>query len=144
MLDLELLTKARERRQLFKARQDGVYVILSYHDFRATPARDEMVEILAREQEAGADIAKIAVMPQNPYDVLSLLEAALIFRERYARIPAACMSMSRLGIISRIAGHLFGSAIIYAAQERPPRRASSRWTRYAPVPGAYGAGIKVK
>jgi|LFRM01.1.fsa_nt_gb 3-dehydroquinate dehydratase-1 len=120
LLDLELLTEAREREAIIQeARQGGIYVILSFHDFRATPARDEMVEILVREQEAGADIAKIAVMPQNPYDVLSLLEAALIFRERYARIPAACMSMSRLGIISRIAGHLFGSAIIYAAQERP-------------------------
>ena len=52
------------------AHANGVKVIASNHDFHKTPAKDEIVSRLRKMQELGADIPKIAVMPQNKKDVL--------------------------------------------------------------------------
>ena len=57
------------------AHANGVKVIASNHDFHKTPAKDEIVSRLRKMQELGADIPKIAVMPQNKKDVLTLLSA---------------------------------------------------------------------
>jgi 3-dehydroquinate dehydratase I len=97
------------------ARRAGVYVIVSYHDFKKTPSKEDMVKILIRQQQSGADIAKIAVMPTQAGDVLNLLAATLEFNENHARIPAAAMSMSGLGVVTRISGFIFGSTITFAA-----------------------------
>ena len=47
------------------AHANGVKVIASNHDFHKTPAKEEIVSRLRKMQELGADIPKIAVMPQN-------------------------------------------------------------------------------
>jgi 3-dehydroquinate dehydratase I len=62
----------------------------------------------------GADIAKIAVMPQAHTDVLRLLEVTLQARKCFPRQPLCTMAMGRLGILSRLAGFLFGSDMAYA------------------------------
>ena len=51
------------------AHANGVKVIASNHDFHKTPAKDEIVSRLRKMQELGADIPKIAVMPQNKKEV---------------------------------------------------------------------------
>jgi 3-dehydroquinate dehydratase-1 len=66
----------------------------------------------------GADVAKIAVMPQRAEDVLALLDATL----RAARelpIPVAGMSMGGLGAASRLCGGVFGSALTFAVAGAP-------------------------
>ena len=68
-------------------------------------------------QEMGADIPKIAVMPQSPKDVLNLMEATEKMVRKYARTPVITMAMSGLGGISRVAGEIVGSAITFASGE---------------------------
>ena len=46
------------------------------HDFRETPSKEEMVSLLKEMEQEGADIAKIAVTPQEETDVLHLLTAS--------------------------------------------------------------------
>lgn len=48
---------------------------LQIHDFFKTPAQSDIVYRLRKMQDMGADIPKIAVMPQNKRDVLILLSA---------------------------------------------------------------------
>ncbi len=98
-----------------EAHRAGVYVIASNHDFKKTPPKEEMVNRLLKMQEMGADIAKIAVMPQAPKDVLALLEATEEMVREYATIPIITMSMSALGGISRLSGEIFGSAVTFAS-----------------------------
>ena len=43
----------------------GVKVIASNHDFRKTPPKAELISRMRKMQELGADIPKIAVMPQS-------------------------------------------------------------------------------
>ena len=95
------------------AHSHGTPVVASNHDFDATPAEEEIVARLAAMESAGADVAKIAVMPRSAADVLTLL-AATERRYRNARIPLVTMAMGALGAVTRIGGGVFGSAATFA------------------------------
>ena len=97
------------------AHANGVKVIASNHDFHKTPAKEEIVSRLRKMQELGADIPKIAVMPQNKKDVLTLLAATEEMASEYADRPIITMSMSETGVISRLSGEVFGSALTFGA-----------------------------
>ena len=55
------------------AHSNNVKVIASNHDFEKTPAAEELLARLQKMEALGADIPKIAVMPQSSKDVLTLL-----------------------------------------------------------------------
>ena len=93
----------------------GVKVVASNHDFHKTPEKDEIVSRLRKMQDLGADIPKIAVMPQNKKDVLTLLAATEEMATEYADRPIITMSMSGTGVISRLCGEVFGSALTFGA-----------------------------
>lgn len=69
-------------------------------------------------QSLGADILKIAVMPQKPADILTLLLATEEMHRKYAKCPLITMSMSGMGIVSRICGETFGSAVTFGAASK--------------------------
>ena len=106
----ELLERIVER-----AHEKGVKVAASSHDFEKTPNVGEMVDRLCRMQRAGADLLKIAVMPKDPGDVLTLLAATWQMRECYASQPVITMAMGGKGVISRMAGEIFGSALTFGS-----------------------------
>jgi 3-dehydroquinate dehydratase-1 len=99
---------------LAKAAAKGTKVILSFHDFDRTPEESAILERLQRAQEMGADIAKVAVMPKNYQDVLVLLGATLKARSGLLEIPIVTMSMGAEGVVTRLAGGLFGADITFA------------------------------
>ena len=90
-----------------------VKVVGSNHDFQATPSREEIIRRLVFMQELGVDIPKIAVMPQNKQDVLTLLSATEEMVREHDATPVVTMSMGPQGVISRIAGKVFGSAMTF-------------------------------
>ena len=98
--------------------ENDVYVIVSNHDFDKTPAKEEIIARLRKAQELGADLPKIAVMPRNAADVLTLLEATNTMFEQYADRPIITMSMAGKGIVSRLAGEIFGSALTFGAAKK--------------------------
>ena len=73
---------------------------------------------LRKMQELGADIPKIAVMPQNKRDVLTLLLATEEMTREYADRPIITMSMAGTGVISRLCGEVFGSALTFGAAKK--------------------------
>lgn len=99
------------------AHKKEVKVIISNHDFYKTPKKEEIISRLCRMQELGADLPKIAVMPQNENDVLVLLEATNEMARVYADRPIITMSMSGMGVISRLCGEIFGSALTFGASK---------------------------
>lgn len=94
--------------------QCGVALILSYHNFTDTPSESVIYSKLAEAQDAGADISKIAVMPKDYGDVLTLLKATHKARNEIIKGPIVAMSMGAEGAVSRLAGGLFGSDITFA------------------------------
>jgi len=119
LLDVELLTGDGEVASVIEhAHRHHVKVIVSSHDFRKTPPKEEMIGRLRKMQDLGADIPKIAVMPQIKEDVLALMAATLEMSEYYARGPIITMSMAGLGVASRLVGESFGSAVTYGAAKK--------------------------
>ena len=116
LVDVEALTGDEAVKAVVEtAHANGVKVIASNHDFHKTPAKEEIVSRLRKMQDLGADIPKIAVMPQNKKDVLTLLAATEEMASEYADRPIITMSMSGTGVISRLCGEVFGSALTFGA-----------------------------
>ena len=93
------------------AHEAGVKVIASNHDFFKTPEKEEIIRRLRMMQDFGADIPKMAVMPTCKQDVLTLLSATL---DR----PIITMSMAGTGVVSRLTGETFGSALTFGAASK--------------------------
>ena len=93
----------------------GKAVVGSNHDFFGTPDKADLLYRLRKMQDLGADIPKIAVMPKSRADVVTLLDATQEMSTRYADRPIITMSMGSLGVITRIAGEAFGSAMTFGA-----------------------------
>lgn len=116
LVDVELYQgEAAAEAIISEAHIRNVAVIMSNHDFAQTPEQAEIVARLRRMQELGADISKIAVMPQEHSDVLTLLNATDEMRRKYRDTPVITMSMGTMGAISRLGGETFGSAVTFAA-----------------------------
>ena len=90
-------------------------VVGSNHDFFATPEKAELIRRLCKMQELGADLPKIAVMPKTCADVITLQDATQEMANTYADRPIITMSMGSLGVITRMAGEVFGSSMTFGA-----------------------------
>ena len=96
------------------ARNAGVPVVGSLHDFTATPPAEDLVRHLVEMQERGCAVAKAAVMPQNTGDVLQLMEATWTMTSQYPSTPVLTMSMGGLGLITRLSPRVTGSCATFA------------------------------
>ena len=92
MVDVEVFTGDEIVKKIIDgAHAAGVKVVASNHDFFKTPDKDDIVGRLRKMQDLGADIPKIAVMPQNKKDVLTLLAATEEMANEYAdRLQVKC------------------------------------------------------
>ncbi|QQK78046.1 type I 3-dehydroquinate dehydratase [Salicibibacter cibarius] len=114
-VDIELRQPEKNTLHLIdQARNQEIDVILSYHNFTETPSAQQLEEKICEAVELGADVAKIAVMPQSKTDVITLLQVT----EKMSRtisIPLISMAMGTNGIMTRLAGGVFGSALTFAS-----------------------------
>lgn len=114
-IDVELAygeQKIGEVRRLLSG--TSVFLIVSSHDFKKTAAEEELRRVLTDQIRAGADVAKLAVMPQREEDVLTLLSATLAVRRAHPGVPLITMSMGGLGAVSRVVGGHYGSDLTFA------------------------------
>ena len=96
----------------------GVHVILSLHDFNSTPTYTEILKNFLNMEKMGADIIKVAYMPNSKKDVLSLINATEEMTSNYSSCPVVAISMGHLGMITRILGEFIDSAISFASITR--------------------------
>ena len=115
LIDIEFFTAGADLPALIAdAHTAGAVVVCSSHDFQKTPPCAELVSRMVQMQQAGADLPKLAVMPQCRADVLELLAATAEMAEHHPETPVITMSMGALGAVSRLAGETFGSAMTFA------------------------------
>lgn len=113
-VDVEIMSGDTVVERIIQGAHDNkVAVVASNHDFHATPPKDEIIRRLQKMQDMGADVLKMAVMPQSMADVLTLMTAVNEMRTTYAKQPVVAMSMSGMGVISRICAEAFGSAMTF-------------------------------
>lgn len=114
-IDVEYFEAKNPQKEIAMLREMGAYVIASHHDFEQTPDTEVIRMLLEQIRESGADVVKLAVMPQNMWDVLHLLEETNRFHENHPDHPLITMSMGAKGGISRVAGEFFGSCVTFGA-----------------------------
>ena len=108
-VDIELC--AHDRDSVVKeAKSAGKTVIISTHDFQKTPETEVMKCVLEDSFTAGADIAKLAVMPNSFDDVLRLLDVTL-----HAKGAVCTIAMGDIGKHSRVIAPVYGSVITYGS-----------------------------
>ena len=119
LVDVEAFTGDEVVKDIIEAvHKVGVKVVASNHDFDKTPEQADIVGRLCKMQELGADIPKIAVMPQSKKDVITLLAATEEMTREHADRPIITMSMAGTGGISRLCGEVFGSALTFGAAKK--------------------------
>lgn len=102
-LDVEMFRDQKVVSEIVqKAHQKKVLVVMSNHDFQKTPSQDEIENRLLKQDQMGADVLKIAVMPKSKQDVFTLMNATLKVSQQTTK-PLLTMSMGQLGTISRVA-----------------------------------------
>ena len=113
MLDVEMFRDQQVVKNTVKLAHDKkVLIVMSNHDFQKTPSEDEIVKRLLKQDQLGADILKIAVMPQSKQDVFTLMNATLKVSQQ-SKKPLLTMSMGKLGTISRIATANMGGSFSF-------------------------------
>lgn len=81
--------------------------IISYHNFRETPA--DLEELYYRMSKLDPDIIKIATMANSPMDNVRILKMV-----EEAKIPTIGLCMGEMGMPSRVLGGKYGVPFTYA------------------------------
>ena len=113
LLDVEFLRGAA-RELLSEARRSAVPTVASCHDFRKTPEAAFIEKMFRQMSEAGASVAKAALMPVNEADVEKVLSAGLSLKKTLD-IPRILISMGEQGKITRFGAEQLGSCVTFGA-----------------------------
>ncbi|MBN7277113.1 type I 3-dehydroquinate dehydratase [Lactobacillus acetotolerans] len=114
-VDIELFhDEKRIQNLVFDAHRYNVVVIMSNHDFEKVPAKDVIEFRLKKMADLGADVPKLACMPHDANDVLTLLTATSEVHNEIEN-PLITMAMGDIGKVTRIAGQVFGSSLSFGA-----------------------------
>jgi 3-dehydroquinate dehydratase I len=92
-----------------EAKDKGVKLIISYHDFNVTPSYEELERIIVQSRVMGADLVKIAVMAKSKEDCATILS----LYQKHKDIIA--FGMGEAGMITRVAAPLLGADFTFAA-----------------------------
>lgn len=128
MIDVEVCELGEPGLLIRELQLSGTRVIASDHDFTRTPDTEILIEKLRYMKKLGADVAKLAVMPEQKTDVLRLLEATVQVREQEPEYPLITMAMGKNGVISRISGEVFGSCVTFGAAKKASAPGQMPWT----------------
>ena len=109
IIDTELRSARALAQTLRRARRNGNLIMLSSHDFTATPPMASLARTLRQAIAAGADIVKIATMATSRADVARLFEFTARHRDRRLVV----IGMGPVGSITRLALPLVGSLLTY-------------------------------
>lgn len=115
LIDVEVFGAEEEKRALIEELHlSGAVVIASSHDFEKTDDRETLLKRFRDMDATGADILKMAVMPEEFDDVAAIMQVTNQMSREYTVKPLISMAMGGLGSMSRIAGENFGSAVTFA------------------------------
>ncbi|HUB32469.1 MAG TPA: shikimate dehydrogenase [Bryobacteraceae bacterium] len=104
-VEIETAEAAQERLAQFHGR---VQLIVSYHNYEATPPMDT---VLSRMLRVPADAYKMVTTARKPSDNLRVLAAAKALPKQ----PAVVLAMGELGFPTRVLSPVFGGIYTYAA-----------------------------
>ncbi|MBP5582399.1 MAG: type I 3-dehydroquinate dehydratase [Bacteroidales bacterium] len=122
-VDVEIESQENFKTEILNfAHEKGCKCIISYHNYKETPTKQELQEIIDTCFSQGADIAKIATMAQSKRDAARILS----LYETNDNIVA--LAMGEEGKISRVACLPLGSPFSFAAIDETHASANGQLT----------------
>lgn len=122
-IDIELRSARALSPVIAAAHQHGRTVILSHHDFSATPTLATLRKLAGRASDAGADLFKVATTLRDRDDLGRLID----LQTAGLPIPVTTMGMGPAGKFSRLVLCGFGAPLCYG------------WLGMPQVPGQWPA-----
>jgi len=95
-----------------QAQKRGVKVIISTHDFRATPDYPKLVKLAEKLQKRGADVIKIATLANDLQDTINIISLASYVK--HLKMPHILIAMGQKGMLSRILTPTLGGEMMFA------------------------------
>ncbi len=96
----------------------GALTIASTHDFSGTEDDETLLQTFRDLDASGADIIKMAVMPECESDTDRLMECTRRASSEITEKPVIAMAMGENGVKSRIEGEIFGSSVTFGTTGR--------------------------
>lgn len=96
---------------IYLNRKQRIKLIVSYHNYFVTANEEDLYKITSRILSYKPDIIKIATMCKKPDDALLLLQ--LLRKLKNENRKCIVLGMGQEGIITRIAGVLWGNELSY-------------------------------
>lgn len=121
LVDVELRSAGALADVIDQTRAQGTAVILSHHDFRATPSLVRLQALRRKAARAGASIFKVAATANTPRDLATLVD----FLTKSKAPALAVMGMGAFGKISRLTLGRAGSVLNYGYLDRA--QVSGQW-----------------
>ena len=103
-----------------------IQLIISSHNFKKTPAKNELESLAKTMFTKGADIAKLVTTANSLFDSLKMLSFLSHLTKDGKK--AICISMGEPGRLTRITGHLLGNYLMYAPLEEKDSTAPGQLT----------------
>jgi len=114
LIDIELRSALQLTVSIREARETGVGVILSHHDFQRTPPLARLIELAQRARGAGATVFKLATTATCASDLTVLLRFLTETKGTGSSVGGlAVMGMGPFGKISRLLLGRAGSVLNY-------------------------------
>jgi 3-dehydroquinate dehydratase-1 len=110
-IDVESASEALVSELLPRARAAGCTVILSFHDFAATPSRQVLAAIVDRSRALGADLPKLATHVATLDELRTLIDVTVAARGD----GIVTLGMGPFGPLSRLVLPAAGSVLTYGA-----------------------------
>lgn len=126
-IDVEVGTKISLLQSLIKNKR-GAKIILSFHNFRATPSQKELKRLCNHMNRLGANIIKIVTFARSWEDNLLILSLIPFAREKRKKIVAFCMGEK--GRMSRVFAPIMGAEWTYASLNKNRASAPGQLTVY--------------
>ncbi len=116
-MDIELQTEQDRRQDLIaQAENRGIRPIVSWHDFSGTPDTPELISILDRSADTGAEIIKMVTMARESHDFCRVVPLFSRARKRHG-IKLIAFCMGEAGRYSRVSAPFMGSMLTFAATD---------------------------
>ena len=113
-IDIELSSKKIIKEVVRIARRNKKTVVVSFHDFKATPGASALAATVKRAREAGGQIVKVAAYAKGAEELRRL--SALLIAEKKAEKDMIVIAMGSGGSkMSRVFFPLMGSLITYGS-----------------------------
>ncbi|XP_026404472.1 bifunctional 3-dehydroquinate dehydratase/shikimate dehydrogenase, chloroplastic-like isoform X1 [Papaver somniferum] len=90
-------------------------IIVSSHNYHATPSVEEIGDLVARIQSTGADIVKIATTAVDVADVAGMFQ--IIVHSQVSHVPFIGLVMTEKGLISRLLCPKYGGYLTFGTLE---------------------------